>query len=59
MFFEVTNKNCFISYRAILSREAVVKLIADGIGSTDIIIGTTGMLSRELFEHRLMDNIIT
>ncbi|CAD5126187.1 DgyrCDS14358 [Dimorphilus gyrociliatus] len=37
---------------AVLNREEVIKLIADRIGETDIVVGTTGMLSRELYEYR-------
>lgn len=35
-----------------LSREDSLKLIVDALGSKDIVVGTTGMLSRELYEYR-------
>ncbi len=35
-----------------LSREQAIGVIADNIGSKDIIVSTTGMTSRELFEFR-------
>ena len=36
-----------------LGREAAVALVADTIGSEAVVIATTGMTSRELFEHRV------
>lgn len=35
-----------------LSREEIVKTIIDGMGESDIVVSTTGKLSRELFEAR-------
>ena len=35
-----------------LTREMAVKRIVDSLGTTDIVVGTTGMLSRELYEYR-------
>ena len=35
-----------------LTREAAVKKIVDCLGPSDIVVGTTGMLSRELYEYR-------
>ena len=35
-----------------LTRETAVKRIVDSLGTADIVVGTTGMLSRELYEYR-------
>lgn len=35
-----------------LTREDAIKLIVDSLGDEDIVISTTGMSSRELFEYR-------
>ena len=35
-----------------LTRETAVKRISDSLGPEDIVVGTTGMLSRELYEYR-------
>lgn len=35
-----------------LSREDSLKIIVDTIGQKDVVVGTTGMLSRELYEYR-------
>lgn len=35
-----------------LSREEALKLIVDNLENTDIVVSTTGKLSRELFEYR-------
>ena len=37
-----------------LTRESAVKRIVDSLGPTDIVVGTTGMLSRELYEYRFV-----
>ncbi|XP_045177354.1 phosphonopyruvate decarboxylase-like isoform X1 [Mercenaria mercenaria] len=36
-----------------LMREDAMKLVVDNLGQKDIVIGTTGMLSRELYEYRM------
>lgn len=36
-----------------LTRENAVKLVVDILGEYDIVVSTTGMLSRELFEYRI------
>eukprot|EP00126_Sphaerothecum_destruens_P007336 Sdes_comp19804_c0_seq1m11926 len=36
-----------------LNREGALKLIVDSLLEKDIVVGTTGMLSRELFEYRV------
>lgn len=35
-----------------LSREEAIQLVASATGAKDVIVGTTGMISRELFEYR-------
>ena len=35
-----------------MSREEAIKCVADSLESRDVIVSTTGMISRELFEHR-------
>lgn len=35
-----------------LSREDAIRCVAGSIGSSDVVVGTTGMISRELFEYR-------
>lgn len=35
-----------------LSREEALKLVVDNLDNTDIVVSTTGKLSRELFEYR-------
>jgi phosphonopyruvate decarboxylase len=39
-----------------MNREAVLKLVIDQLLDRDIIVSTTGMLSRELFEYRKFKN---
>ncbi len=36
-----------------LSREEALKALVDAVGPEPVIVSTTGMLSRELFEHRV------
>lgn len=36
-----------------LNREEAMKVIVDNLNERDVVIGTTGMLSRELFEYRV------
>eukprot|EP01135_Chromosphaera_perkinsii_P010635 Nk52_evm35s2192 gene=Nk52_evmTU35s2192 len=36
-----------------LNREGALKLVVDSLGQRDVVVGTTGMLSRELFEYRV------
>lgn len=36
-----------------LNREGAMKTIVDALSEHDVIVGTTGMLSRELFEYRV------
>ena len=38
-----------------LTREGALILVGDALGDRDIVVGTTGMLSRELFEYRYFD----
>nr|CAD7432751.1 unnamed protein product [Timema monikensis] len=37
-----------------MSREQAVQIIVDGLHDSDIVVSTTGMLSRELFEYRVV-----
>lgn len=39
-----------------LSREEAISTVASAIGEKDVIVSTTGMISRELFEYRTMNN---
>lgn len=36
-----------------LNREGALKSVIDSLKDRDVVVGTTGMLSRELFEHRV------
>lgn len=36
-----------------MNREGALKVIVDNLDERDIVVGTTGMLSRELFEYRV------
>ena len=36
-----------------LNREGAIKVVIDALREHDVIVGTTGMLSRELFEYRV------
>lgn len=46
----------FPAVDAALSREQVIRRIADTLGKDDYIVSTTGKISRELFEHRKATN---
>ena len=35
-----------------MNREECLKLVIDELTEKDIVVGTTGMLSRELYEYR-------
>ena len=35
-----------------MTREEVLKIVIDELSERDIVVGTTGMLSRELYELR-------
>ena len=48
----IENKNHSF-YRYPLNREGAMKTIVDALSEHDVIVGTTGMLSRELFEYRV------
>ena len=37
-----------------MSREMAMNIIVDSLNDNAIIVSTTGMLSRELFEHRVV-----
>jgi len=36
-----------------VSREMALKMVVDSLQDSDVVVSTTGMLSRELFEHRV------
>jgi Thiamine pyrophosphate-requiring enzymes [acetolactate synthase, pyruvate dehydrogenase (cytochrome), glyoxylate carboligase, phosphonopyruvate decarboxylase] len=36
-----------------MSREMALKMVVDSLHDSDVVVSTTGMLSRELFEHRV------
>lgn len=63
-FALVVKKGTFDSYKLQsdevssfpLSRESAIKLVAGHISSNDVIVSTTGMISRELFEYRTAMN---
>lgn len=50
--FETCKLKNKISSQFELSREDAIKLIIDYLGDKDIIVSTTGKISRELFEYR-------
>ena len=60
VFALVVEKDTFEEYKArstkengfSMPREEAVKLVASAIGDKDVIVSTTGMISRELFEYR-------
>ena len=39
-----------------MTREAAVQKIVDNLGPKDVVVGTTGMLSRELYEYRFANS---
>ena len=56
----LVRKNTFEDYKPkslmpdlnVLSREAAIHIIAKNLSSNDLIVSTTGMASRELYEYR-------
>lgn len=56
----VIEKDTFDSYvlqnvkenQSILSREQAIQMVVDSMGDDDIVVSSTGMISRELFEYR-------
>lgn len=63
-FALVVKKGTFDSYKLqsdatssfTLSRENAIKLVAGHVSNNDVIVSTTGMISRELFEYRAAMN---
>tara|TARA_B110001454_G_scaffold105524_1_gene99352 strand:- start:213 stop:1340 length:1128 start_codon:yes stop_codon:yes gene_type:complete len=63
-FALVVKKGTFEKYEQInesqqnyeLSREKAINLIIDNLDEQDIVVSTTGMISRELFESRIQKN---
>jgi phosphonopyruvate decarboxylase len=41
-----------------MNREAALKIVVDELNDRDIVVSTTGMLSRELFEYRYFFNCL-
>lgn len=39
-----------------MSREEAIQIVAEALGEKDVIVSTTGMISRELFEYRTAKN---
>lgn len=52
--FETYQLQNVISNDLTLSREEAVQTVASSIGAADVIVSTTGMISRELFEYRTL-----
>jgi phosphonopyruvate decarboxylase len=56
----IVKKGTFAEYKLknveapnfLLSREDAIKTVVDNLNQTDIVVSTTGMISRELFEYR-------
>lgn len=40
------------AHNLVMTREEAIHMIAGATGTNDVIVGTTGMISRELFEYR-------
>ena len=63
-FALVVKKGTFEKYEQInqsqqnyeLSREKAINLIIDNLDEQDVVVSTTGMISRELFESRTQKN---
>lgn len=51
IFGKYTLKNTIVNNYSI-SREDALKIVVDGLQKNDIVVSTTGKLSRELFEYR-------
>lgn len=52
--YQLTNND--IHTELTLSREEAIQTVAAAIGEKDVIVSTTGMISRELFEYRTQKN---
>ena len=60
----VIEKNTFDAYTLqnveknalTLSREEAIQIVASALGKKDVIVSSTGMISRELFEYRTVKN---
>ena len=52
--FETYQLQNVISNDLTFSREEAIQTVASSIGNTDVIVSTTGMISRELFEYRTL-----
>lgn len=60
----IIEKNTFDNYtlrnakknEMTMSREMAIQQVADSLDESDVIVSTTGMISRELFEYRIVRN---
>lgn len=60
----IVRRQCFVSYKFKnkatnsfpMNREEALKVIVENIGQHDVVVGTTGFLSRELYEVRAARN---
>lgn len=52
IFTECQSKYALPPVRYVLSREEAIKIVVNKLRDDDIIVSTTGMISRELFEYR-------
>ncbi|KAA6332252.1 Pyruvate dehydrogenase [termite gut metagenome] len=41
-----------VDNKSLMSRESAIQVVLDSMTDTDIVVSTTGMISRELFEYR-------
>ena len=52
--YQLSTVNCQLELQ--LSREEAIQTVAAALGEKDVIVSTTGMISRELFEYRTAKN---
>ncbi len=52
MGIELESSNIINIFRFKITREDALKKVVDHLNERDIVVGTTGMLSRELYELR-------
>ncbi|MBQ9575752.1 MAG: phosphonopyruvate decarboxylase [Muribaculaceae bacterium] len=54
--FDTYKLQSTVSTPITLSRERAIELVTDAVGDNDVVVSTTGMISRELFEYRTATN---
>lgn len=54
--FDSYKFNCVSEFNFELTREDAIRCVVDLLNETDIIVATTGMTSRELYEYRVMSH---